>query len=63
MSNYTVTRFNRWTSKTSIKTVAAENAMVARASHAAMSNHMMANGWGVTKVQDSTGATVYEFKG
>mgnify|MGYP001614094693 CR=1 FL=1 len=62
METYKITRLNRWTGKLSVKMVAADSVMHARCSKDSVSNHMMANGWHVDKVQNNDGETVYECK-
>lgn len=60
MNQYKVTCYNGWTEKSKVRSIEAENVLCARASHKAVSNVMMANGWYVVKVEDMAGNTLYQ---
>lgn len=62
MNTYKTTCSNGHTGKTKVRTIEAENVLCARASHKAVSNVMMANGWYVSKVEDMAGNVLYETK-
>ena len=60
MNTYKITAYNGWTQKSKVRTIEAENVLCARASHKAVSNVMMANGWYVVKVEDMAGVVLYQ---
>jgi hypothetical protein len=60
MAHYKVTCLNGWSGKTLNRTVQAESVLLARVSKSAVSNHMMANGWYVSQIDDMQGNMLFK---
>lgn len=61
MAQYKCTMGNSATGKTKVRIVEADSVLEARCSKKAVSNVMMANAWGVDKVEDMQGNVLYQF--